>query len=175
MLNDHDLAKFMANLPEDRDPEKCWEWQGSRLMNSYGRLHLSIKYTLPRKTVRTHRIAYELWVGEIPDGLFVCHHCDNPPCLNPDHLFVGTAADNIHDQMQKGRMGLGEDSARAILTEKQVVRAREIYAEGDRSWTHISKIGREIGASYAATYAIVKNKTWRHLLPLPETQDAPET
>lgn len=75
----------------------CWEWQGSRMGGAYGRVHVQ------RRGRYAHRVAWELTNGPIPDGLVVCHHCDNPPCVRPDHLFLGTVQDNTDDKMRKGR------------------------------------------------------------------------
>ena len=78
--------------------DSCWLWTGKPNQNGYGRLRIN------KKTVLAHRLAYELWVGTIPlDKPNVLHHCDNPPCVNPEHLFVGTQADNIKDMVAKGR------------------------------------------------------------------------
>lgn len=75
----------------------CWEWHKVSGTNSYGNVRFE------GKAWSTHRLAYTLFVGEIPDGLFVCHHCDNPPCCNPKHLFVGTHEDNFEDMIWKNR------------------------------------------------------------------------
>lgn len=75
----------------------CWEWTKSRGEKGYGQIWVVDKF------VRVPRAAYELYIGPIPDGLNVCHKCDNPPCFNPDHLFAGTQSDNIKDCVEKGR------------------------------------------------------------------------
>jgi hypothetical protein len=78
-------------------PEGCWEWTGGRNPNGYG------KTTLHNRTTVVHRLSYEHFVGPIPNGFHVCHHCDNPPCFNPEHLFVGTPKENDDDMRAKGR------------------------------------------------------------------------
>lgn len=80
----------------ERNDNGCLEWQGYR--NIYGRI------TVNRKTILTHRLAWEMKNGEIPNGLFILHKCDNPPCCNTDHLFLGTQKDNMQDALKKGRM-----------------------------------------------------------------------
>lgn len=81
-------------------PNGCWEWTGSTSRPGWhGRISVN------HRLVMTHRVAYELWVGPIPEGLFVCHRCDNPPCCNPAHLFLGTTRDNMRDAAAKGRTG----------------------------------------------------------------------
>ena len=75
----------------------CWLWRPAIETNKYG------KFWFNGKMVRVHRFAYETFVGPIAEGLFVCHHCDTPPCTNPEHLFSGTVHDNIADMVNKGR------------------------------------------------------------------------
>ncbi len=94
--------------PKVRRGEGCWEWTGARSAKGYGRL------TAGRRGdgyLRTHRLSFELAYGPVPDGLFVLHRCDNPPCVRPDHLFLGTKSDNMRDAVSKGR--LNTRSARA--------------------------------------------------------------
>src|SRR3990172_5517239 len=85
------------NLDTSGGETACWEWQGNRGAGGYGLL------TLDGKSVGVHRVVYWVLVGEIPEGMCVCHHCDNPPCCNPAHLFVGSIGDNIGDMFNKGR------------------------------------------------------------------------
>lgn len=81
----------------------CWLWVGSVDGDGYG--FISPYINGERIRLRAHRASYEVFVGEIPDGMFVCHKCDVPGCVNPDHLFAGSALDNTRDMIQKGRDG----------------------------------------------------------------------
>lgn len=111
---------------------------------------------------RTHRISYQLNYGEIPKGLCVCHHCDNPICINPEHLFLGTHADNMADMTRKGRNNImiGEDAPRSKLLEKQVIHIRKIYT-GKRG--QIAELSRLYDVSFGCMWAVINRVSWKHL------------
>lgn len=133
----------------------CWIWQGSKLYReNYGRIFINGRYQ------RAHRIAYEIWNGPIPDGFLVCHHCDNPPCINPEHLFVGTDLDNVLDASRKGRLrnglGPGEKSGWHKLNNEKVFAIRAALGR-------FVDIAKQFGVSYTTIYNIKARETWTHL------------
>jgi hypothetical protein len=129
----------------------CWLWIGAADTNGYGVL------TVDYKTVRVHRIAYELFIGPI-GRLFCCHKCDTPLCANPAHLFLGTNKENLADMSSKGR-GSGENSYH-VLTNEQVIDIRAAYVP--RICTY-KMLGRRYGVDDTAIYKIVHRKTWAHI------------
>lgn len=104
----------------------CWEWGGWIDHNGYGR------FPYKKKSLFAHRVSYEVFVGTIPDGLLIRHKCDNPPCMNPDHLETGTQADNIRDMIERGRKPIlsGENGPMAKLSREEANAIRDEYAHG---------------------------------------------
>lgn len=138
----------------DVTDQGCWEYKGSRTIQGYGRI------TSKGVTVKAHRASYEAWVGGIPNGLVVLHSCDNPTCINPKHLSVGTHQDNADDMVRKGRSfkGTGEKHSQARLTSEQVAEIRAKYVP--RKYT-LAKLADEYGISFQHVSDIINRKKWR--------------
>lgn len=138
----------------------CWEWQGKINLSGYGQIG---KRGEPKKQVITHRISYEIFKGEIPKGLIICHSCDNKICCNPDHLWIGTPKDNFHDAMKKGRTvyggAKGEKSGNAKLNENKVREIREELEKG----TKAKILAEHYGVHVAVIYTIKNKKAWKHV------------
>ncbi len=142
--------------------DACWVWVGSRIISGYGRLNVNGKPTL------AHRFSWTLAHGH-PGELCVLHRCDNPPCVRPGHLFLGTRGDNVRDAASKGRLWAqarpqdiprGEDHAQAKLTEEIVRTIRERVANGGSQ----RAMAREFGVDRVAIRNVVLRKTWRHVI-----------
>lgn len=121
----------------------CWEWIGSHNKLGYGVLRINGKY------VRAHRVSLVLSGVQIPAGMVVCHRCDRPSCVRPDHLSIGTQKDNMVDAAGKMRLASGERHCGTTLRSSDVVTIRTLYASGESS------------ASIASRYKISKREAWR--------------
>lgn len=143
------VERFWSKVNRQSDGE-CWPWTGHLLPDGYGVI------SIRRVNKRAHRVSYELAYGAIPEGMHVCHHCDNPPCVNPAHLFLGTNADNVADKTSKGRAASmpGSKNPSAILDEDTV---RLILADAG---TH-AELGRKYGVSRSTISLLRRRKTWR--------------
>lgn len=138
----------------------CWYWMGDKGLKGYGRM--SMRTDGKRKTVQAHRLSYEMHIGPIPVGMCVCHRCDTPRCVNPDHLWIGTNQQNVDDKMRKGRWRgsthAGEDSPVSKLKNEDIYSIRA----DDRP---ISEIARKFGVWQGVIFAIKKRRSWVHLPP----------
>lgn len=139
----------------------CLEWKGYKDKNGYGVLLVSKDGK--KKNTKAHRLSYELHVAPIPAQMFVCHRCDNPSCIEPSHLFVGTAADNNADKMQKGRHRpggrpqRGSKNGRAKLSEQQVAGIRRLVSSYGVT---AAAIARSLGVSASAVQRAVNGRRW---------------
>ena len=123
------LERFWSKV-EKRGPEDCWPWRGKPDAWGYGRFQESVAGGIGGwRSSLAHRVSWSLANGPIPDGLVVRHACDNPPCVNPAHLLIGTAGDNARDRDIRGRTrsGRGERHGHAKLTEAQVREIRALH------------------------------------------------
>ena len=118
-----EFVRYITKI-EVRSPRVCWLWTGARTRKAYGHMKVGSRYE------RAHRLMYGLAFGPIPDGLFVLHRCDNPPCVNPLHLFLGTNRLNMADASAKGRIRRGTKHHNVRLTESEVWQIRKLLAEG---------------------------------------------
>jgi hypothetical protein len=132
------------------DPDTCWEWKGGRHSKGYGQFG--------NPTDKAHRVAWEFYRGPIPDGIHVLHACDNPPCVNPNHLFLGTNLDNVKDKMAKGRGHTvrGTDAGTNILSEEAVRQIRTDQRKQD-------VIAAEYGVAQTTVSAIKRRINWAWL------------
>ena len=131
----------------------CWEWQAFLDSDGYGTLRVGYKM------MKAHRVSYALTFGPFDSALLVCHDCDNPSCVNPDHLFLGTNADNSADMTSKGRQAKGEANGRSKLTEADIPAIMAQRATG----ATMRAIARDFGVSHFVISNITRGKSWSHV------------
>lgn len=137
----------------------CWLWTGATNKAGYGIVNYQRAFWL------AHRLARLLSSGVIPEGIKVLHRCDNPPCCNPDHLFLGTQADNVADMKAKGRASSvkpkGEQNGQSKLTADEVLAIRKAVRDGESQ----GSVARRMGLVQPNVSMICSRKTWAHLPP----------
>ena len=149
------LAVRFRALVDRRGPDECWPWIGDKDRAGYGK----IRPGGPVDCQRANRVAYALEHGSVPDDLCVCHRCDNPACVNPAHLFLGTHGDNARDKVAKGRATAprGEANHNAKLTDDAV---RAIRASSERIYV----LARRYGVSDIIIARVRNGTGWKHVV-----------
>ncbi|MFJ4473295.1 hypothetical protein ACIP2X_38175 [Streptomyces sp. NPDC089424] len=133
----------------------CWEWQGARRVSGHG---IFMGYS--RKVVPAHRFSLELYLGtKAPEGTETCHRCDNPPCVNPRHLYFGTRQNNVDDAWARGLMPVGSERPAAKLIEEEVIVLRTAYALGGDA----KALAAQFGIAVPTLRQIVLGMKWKHV------------
>lgn len=155
MHNTETIFRLLSKARID-DPDECWEWMGATVSQratrprGYGRIHVGFDDDGAQVVDYAHRVAFELFRGDIRPGIEVCHTCDNTTCINPAHLFVGTRQDNSIDMVKKGRHGGG---SRRKIPDSVVRAMRRDYASGDFTYAAIAE---RYGVSEPHTSSIIR-------------------
>jgi hypothetical protein len=176
VTNPSTVSRFWGYVSKPDDPSACWPWQGRRDHTGYGRFSYTTQVRKKSSTA-AHRYSYFLANGFIPDGMHICHSCDNRQCVNPAHLWPGTDLDNSRDKHKKGRgnnpSGLrnarytrpdrtprGETHPHAKLTNATVIQIRKRYTEDNITF---AQIAREFGILPWHASRITQGKAWAHV------------
>lgn len=171
-LSPADEARFWSKVDKSAGPDACWLWTAYKCSRGYG------QFKLGRRMIKAHRAAWVITNGTIPlCRISACHKCDNPPCCNPAHLFLGTQKDNADDMEKKGRgkhikgdshysriqperLARGESNGWAKLVASQVLEIRSLYATGTTTQTAIAE---RFGVSQGTIGQIINRKNWKHI------------
>jgi hypothetical protein len=156
-IPENDISRFLSRLDRTSSPDGCWLWTGGMTGNGRGAAYATIDGVY--RQCPAHRLAYMIFHGDIPEGLFVCHHCDIPRCCNPDHLFIGTNRDNMIDMYRKGRnkQPRGESCSQSRLTLEQ---AKDILRRYKPYKVTTKMLADEYGVSMGAIAGIVRGRNW---------------
>ncbi len=156
-MEKQDLSQRFWSKVEKTD--SCWFWTGHKNRKGYGHI------TIDKYPFRAHRVAYCMEFGEIPKGLFVCHSCDNPSCVNPSHPFLGSPADNAKDMANKGRahkwsgQRAGENNPFSKINDSTAIKILRSYKNG----TRISTIARDMGIPRSTVDCVARGISWKHI------------
>lgn len=156
LSNKTDEQRFLEKIVIMEDG--CWHWNALRDKNGYG------KFSIKGKSIRSHRFAYQTWIGPIPNKMLVCHKCDCPPCVNPEHLFLGTEKDNANDMCSKNRQHrmIGSINPQSKLTENMV---REIKLELKNNYNGLLGIlAKKYNVNKTVIHKIKDGLIWKHVV-----------
>ena len=144
-----DISRFVAFVSPEPN-SGCWLWCGSIVHGGYG------KFKISNVNFIASRVAFTMFVQQIPQGMVVCHKCDTPTCVNPEHLFIGTQRENVADREAKGRGAYG-DRHRSKLSSSQVIEIRRLFKRGARN----IDIAQQFNISQALASFIKNRRLWR--------------
>lgn len=178
------LERFYNKVQLPDSPDGCWIWAAGTTSAGYGR------FSFNKREGLAHRFSYQYFIGAIPEGMYICHRCDNPSCVNPAHLFAATQKDNLADMVRKGRacfgdrngsrihpervrrgdnhpfklhpekIQRGEAHSQAKLTENQVREIRQRFVAGGVNYPQLA---HEYGVNKATISDIVNRRYWKHI------------
>ena len=159
-LKEKDIKRFWSKVDIQKNND-CWNWKRGKTKQGYG------IFWLNGSNIGAHIFSFILHFGKYETGLFVCHKCDNPSCVNPNHLFIGTPKENTQDMMKKGRMIIGEkinvkkgeDCHLSKLTIKEIVEIRSTYKKNVKG-CGIRTLAKKYGVRPFSIFQIVNNQTW---------------
>lgn len=160
------IWRYVSRSPH---PRGCWLWTGAVKDGGYG--CFTMKVDGRKRGISAHTAMHLLFRGPVPPGHDVCHACDNPACVNPDHIFTGTRAQNVRDMIRKGRAPRRPAGARhplARMSEETVIRMRAQH----RSGRSIYSLAKEYGVNSGSAHDAIKGITWKHV-PMPAGTEAP--
>lgn len=135
------------------DAGACWLWTAGRARNGYG------KFKLHGRTLGAHRLMYLLYYGNLPDNSQVCHTCDNRPCVNPKHLFLGTCRDNMKDKVSKHRQARGGTNGRSVFDETTAAEIKTLRRAG---WK-LTELAARFGVNASSISHLCIGRKWRHV------------
>lgn len=188
-VTDEQIAKFWSYVTV-KGPDECWEWKPT-CRNHFGYGLWYYQKDGKQRSVTSNRVSWCFSVGRIPDDLWVLHKCDNPPCCNPAHLFLGTATDNSNDRVKKGRTSSGEKQSKIMRDyyrehpEKLICSPYRLSraVRGERFWSAkltsekvleirskyvpykygLKRLGKEYGITHKSVHSIIAGRSWKHV------------